>query len=159
VYAKTFSGPLFGQLQAVYPEAEAIDRTSTNAWEDANFVAAVRATGRKRLIIAGLWTEICVLFPALEALAEGYEVYVVTDASAGQSEETHQIAIQRMVQAGVVPITSLQLLFEFYRDWGRKDRYDDVVAISRQHGGAFGVGIEYAFAIWGAKEGAKASPA
>ena len=158
VSAKSFSGPLFRQVQEVFPDQEPIDRTNTNAWEDEAFVEAVRATGKKRLVMAGLWTEVCVLFPALEALREGFEVYFVTDASAGQTQETHNAAITRMVQAGAVPVTSYQFLFEMYRDWGRKDLYDDVIGLSLEHAGAFAVGIEYAFNMWGAQEGQATGP-
>lgn len=100
VAAKTFSGPLISQLQAVFPEQKPIDRTTMNSWEDKNFVEAVKKTHRKKLIIAALWTEVCLAFPAISAIQEGYEVYAVVDASGATSVEAHNAAVQRMIQGG-----------------------------------------------------------
>ncbi|MGW8396253.1 isochorismatase family protein, partial [Streptomyces lydicus] len=94
----SFSGPIMPQLPEVFPGQKIIDRTTMNAWEDSAFVEAVKATGRKKLVLAGLWTEVCIVLPALSALAQGYEVYVVTDASGGVSPQAHEHAIQRMIQ-------------------------------------------------------------
>ncbi|GAA4313148.1 hydrolase [Streptomyces venetus] len=149
VAAESFSGPLLPQLAEVFPEQKAVDRTSMNAWEDVNFVEAVKATGREKLVIAGLWTEVCVVLPALSALAQGYEVYVVTDASGGVSPQAHEHAIQRMVQAGAVPVTWVQVLLELQRDWARSDTYEAVTDVVTRHGGAYGLGIVYAHAVIG----------
>ena len=145
--AKTFAGPLFRQLHAVLPDVEPFDRSNVNAWEDGAFRAAVEATGRKRLIFAGLWTEICVLFPVLTALRDGYEVYFVVDASAGRAERDHEAGVQRMIQAGAVPLTAHQLLVEFHRDWARVERYEAVVGLIREHVPGFGTGNDYVDAM------------
>ena len=106
-----------------------IDRTSTNAWEDADFLAAVRATGRRKLIVCALWTEICMAFPALDAMREGYDVYPVVDAIGGTSEEAHRVGLERVVQAGAQPITWVALAVELQRDWAREETVDDVIQI------------------------------
>ena len=144
VAATTFAGPMYSKIQAVYPSAIPIDRTAINAWEDQNVQNTVEKTGRKNLIIAGLWTEVCVTFTALSAMEDGYDVYVVTDASASTTKQAHQVAIQRMVQTGVKPVTWEQVLFEFQRDWNNKDTYPQVMEILKEHGGAYGIGAEYA---------------
>ena len=113
-------GLLLQGLQDVFPEQKPINRTLINTWQDERVVDAVKATGRKKLIIAGLWTEICVAMPAIQAAGEGFEVYVVTDASGGVSKEAHDMAVQRMIQAGVVPVTWTAVLGEWQRDWARE---------------------------------------
>jgi nicotinamidase-related amidase len=133
----------------VFPEIKPIDRTTMNSWEDENFRKAVYQTGRKKLAIAALWTEVCLTFPALDALAEGFDVYAVADASGGTSLEAHNMAMQRMIQAGVKPVTWLQVMLEWQRDWARFETYDAVTGIAKQHGGAYGIGIHYAKAILG----------
>ncbi|WP_413812502.1 hydrolase [Streptomyces sp. OE57] len=150
VAAESFSGPIMPQLAAVFPKQKIIDRTTMNAWEDFAFVEAVKATGRKKLVIAGLWTEVCVVLPALSAIAQGYEVYVVTDASGGVSPQAHEHAIQRMVQAGAVPVTWVQVLLELQRDWARTETYAAVGDVVKEHGGTYGLGMVYAQAIIGA---------
>lgn len=150
VAAESFSGPLLPQLADVFPERKPVDRTSMNAWEDRDFVEAVKATGRRKLVIAGLWTEVCVVLPALSALAQGYEVYVVTDASGGVSPQAHEHAVQRMVQAGAVPVTWVQVLLELQRDWARTETYGAVTDVVKEYGGAYGLGIVYAQAVIGA---------
>lgn len=147
VEANTFSGPLISQVQKVYPDITPIDRTTLNAWEDKNFNKAVKDTKRKKLIIAGLWTEVCVTLPALSALEDGYEVYFVADASAGSSKQAHQMAIQRMVQAGAKPLTWMATLLEMQRDWANKETYQAVTTLVQAHGGAYGIGLEYANAM------------
>ncbi|MBO1331423.1 hydrolase [Streptomyces sp. VRA16 Mangrove soil] len=149
VAAESFSGPLMPQLADVFPEQKIIDRTTMNAWEDVEFVEAVKATGRRKLVIAGLWTEVCVVLPALSALAQGYEVYVVTDASGGVSPQAHEHAIQRMIQAGVVPVTWVQVLLELQRDWARQETYAAVGDVVKAHGGTYGLGLVYAQALIG----------
>jgi nicotinamidase-related amidase len=114
------NGPTIHQITEALPGVEAVDRTAINAWEDADFVAAVKATGRKKLIMAALWTEVCLAFPALDALSEGYDVYPVVDAVGGASREAHETAISRIVQAGARPITWVSLICELQRDWNRQ---------------------------------------
>src|SRR5687767_11156839 len=109
------------ELREALPGVPEIDRTTMNSWEDPEFHAAVTGTERKKLILAGLWTEVCVAFPALDAIADGYQVYVVADAIGGVSHVAHESAMQRMIQAGAVPITVLGLACELQRDWGRPD--------------------------------------
>jgi nicotinamidase-related amidase len=149
VAAQSFSGPLFPQIQAVFPDQKPIDRTTMNSWEDERVREAVEKTGRKKLVIAALWTEVCLVAPALSAIDDGYEVYMVTDASGGVSPEAHERAIQRMVQAGAIPMTWLQVLLEYQRDWARQGTYDAVMNLAKEHGGAYGVGIFYAKAMLG----------
>lgn len=144
VAAKSFSGPLIPELQAVFPAQTPIDRTSMNSWEDKNFVAAVEKTGRKKLVIAALWTEVCLAFPAISAIQAGYEVYAVVDASGATTAEAHNAAIQRMLQCGVIPVTWVQVLCELQRDWARQDTYDAVMQLAKEHAGAYGLGIFYA---------------
>jgi nicotinamidase-related amidase len=158
VAAESFSGPLFVSVQEVFPDTKPIDRTTMNSWEDKNFVEAVKQTGRKKLVMAALWTEVCLATAVLSALDEGYEVYIVTDASGGVTHEAHEMAVKRMVQAGAVPVTWLQVLLEWQRDWARQETYVAVTGIAKEHGGAYGLGIEYAKSMLGehAKEGAKA---
>lgn len=147
VETESFSGYIWPELLAVFPGVKPIERTSMNSWEDAKFVEAVKKTGRKKLVIAALWTEVCLLFPALQALAEGYEVYAVVDASGGTSQVAHDAAVQRMVQAGVIPVTWQQVMLEYQRDWARKDTYDAVINIVKEHSGAYGMGVEYAYTM------------
>jgi nicotinamidase-related amidase len=147
VETKSFSGNMWPQLLDIFPEKEPIERSSMNSWEDAKFVEAVAATGRKKLIMAALWTEVCLAFPALEALKAGYEVYAVEDASGGTSVTAHNAAMRRIEQAGVVPVTSLQVLLEYQRDWAHKETYDDVIATVKEHCGAYGQGVEYAYTM------------
>src|SRR6266511_2760437 len=138
VAATTFSGPLFPELQAVFPDMEPIDRTNTNAWEDEHFLAAVQRTGRQKLVMAALWTEVCLAYPALSAIDDGYEVYAVADASGGVTLEAHELAMHRMIQAGAIPMTWQQVMYEWQRDWARVKTADLVRDVARQHAGAFG---------------------
>ncbi|KOX02034.1 MULTISPECIES: hydrolase [unclassified Streptomyces] len=144
VAAESFSGPILPQLADVFPDQKIIDRSTMNAWEDAAFVEAVKATGRKKLVIAGLWTEVCVVLPVLSAIAQGYEVYVVTDASGGVTPQAHEHAVQRMIQGGAVPVTWVQVLLELQRDWARGETYVPVTEVVKEHGGAYGLGLVYA---------------
>ncbi|GAB7184662.1 YcaC related amidohydrolases [Kitasatospora sp. Ki12] len=149
VAAESFSGPLLPQLAAVFPKAEILDRTSMNAWEDEAVVEAVKATGRGKVVIAGLWTEVCLVLPVLSMIDQGYEVYVVTDASGGVSPQAHEHAVQRMTQAGAVPVTWVQVLLELQRDWARTETYGAVMEIVKEHAGAYGLGVVYAQAVIG----------
>jgi nicotinamidase-related amidase len=129
----TFSGPFMPEITSLFPEHTVIDRTSMNAWLDAKFREAVNSTGRKKIAVAGLWTEACVMFAGLELLKEGFELYVPADACADVSPEAHQRAMDRLVQAGAVPITSLQYVFELQQDWARSETYEGVMDILRTH--------------------------
>jgi len=144
IESQSFSGYMWPELLAIFPELKPIERTSMNSWEDVKFVEAVKNTGKRKLIIAALWTEVCLLFPALCAIAEDYEVYAVVDASGGTSLAAHETAMQRMIQAGVIPVTWQQVMLEYQRDWSRKETYDAVIGIVKQHSGAYGMGVEYA---------------
>ncbi|MDK9499246.1 hydrolase [Streptomyces katrae] len=150
VAAESFSGPLLPQLAAVFPEQKPVDRTSMNAWEDEALVEAVRATGRRKIVLSGLWTEVCLVLPALSALEQGYEVYVVTDASGGVTPAAHEHALQRMIAAGAVPVTWVQVLLELQRDWARQETYPAVMEIVKEHAGAYGLGVVYAQSVIGA---------
>ncbi len=147
VETKSFSGNLWPQIRAVFPEQAAIERSSMNAWDDKNFVAAIKATGRKKLVLAGLWTEVCVAFPSVQAIHDGYEVYVVEDCCGDVSQLAHDNAMKRVIQAGAKPVTSLQVMLELQRDWAEKDTYDTVMDIVKTHYGAYGVGVEYAYTM------------
>ena len=153
VAEKSFSGPLFGGIKAAHPNSPVIDRTTMNSWEDKNFRDAVKKTGRKKLMVVALWTEVCLVMPVLAAIEEGYEVYIVVDASGGVTKEAHDAAVQRMVQAGARPVTWMQVLLEYQRDWARQSTYDAVIKIALEHGGAYGTGLEYAKAMLGADAG------
>jgi nicotinamidase-related amidase len=136
-------GYLLKPLQDVFPDQKPIDRTFINAWEDPRVVAWVEQTGRKKLVMAALWTEICLAMPAIQALGEGYEVYIVTDASGGVSVEAHEMAIQRMVQAGAVPITWMVLGAELQRDWARTATADAVAQLLVEHAGVVGTSFTW----------------
>ena len=143
IAAKTFSGPILSGLQEIFPDQNPIDRTSMNAWEDERVVAAVQKTGRQKLVMAALWTEVCLAFPALSAQDGGFQVYAVADASGGTSVQVHEMAMQRLIQAGVVPATWLQVLLELQRDWSRQETYDAVLKVIEEHAGAYGQGVAY----------------
>jgi nicotinamidase-related amidase len=132
-------GLLFPQITEVFPGQEVIDRTFINTWEDPKVVDVVKATGRKQLIIAGLWTEVCVAMPAIQALGEGWDVTVVTDASGGVSVEAHQVAIQRMIAAGANMMTWMAVAAEWQRDWARLDSAVAITEVFKQHGGGSGI--------------------
>jgi nicotinamidase-related amidase len=152
VETKSFSGNLWPQIKAVFPERPPIERTSMNSWDDANFVAAVEKTGRKKIVFAGLWTETCVALPTIQAIHDGYEVYVVEDCCGDVSPMAHANAMKRCVQAGAKPVTALSVMLEWQRDWAAKDTYDAVMDILKMHAGAYGLGVEYAYTmVHGAK--------
>ncbi|TBO44446.1 hydrolase [Pedobacter kyonggii] len=136
-------GFIFQQLQDVFPEQKPINRTFINAWEDKKVTDWVKKTGKKKIVIAGLWTEICVAMPALQALGEGYEVYVVADASGGNSPESHEMAMLRMIQAGVVPITAGVFQAELQRDWARTETANKLGPILIEHGGSTGTSFAW----------------
>mgnify|MGYP000901105964 FL=1 len=153
VAEKSFSGPIFDEIAEAFPGAEVTDRTSMNTWEDANVIRRVNAIGKTRLVFAGLWTSVCIVGPTLSAIDQGFEVYVIADACGDVSAEAHGRAMERMIQAGVRPMTALQYLLELQRDWARVDTYDLTTGIARKYGGAYGLGIIYAKTMFGASEG------
>jgi nicotinamidase-related amidase len=153
VAARTFSGPMFDEIHAAFPRSEVIDRTTMNALEDKRITDQVNGFGKSKLVLAGLWTSVCIVDPALSALEQGFDVYVITDACGDVSSEAHDRAVQRMIQAGAQPMTSLQYLLELQRDWARGDTYELTTGIAKKHAGGYGLGITYANAMFGAKEG------
>jgi nicotinamidase-related amidase len=144
VAEKSFSGPVFPEILEFYPnKSQYIDRTTMNLWEDVNAHKVITGKGKKKLVLAGLWTSVCIVGPALSAISEGYEVYVITDACGDVSQEAHNQAITRMVQAGAKPMTSLQYLLELQRDWARQETYKAVNDLAQRFGGGYGIGIQY----------------
>ena len=144
VESKGFSGNITSQLLDLFPDHTPIERSSMNSWDSKEFVAAVKKIGRKNFLIAALWSEACLAFPASQMLEDGYGVYAVEDASGGTSKTAHDAATRRIEQAGAVSLTALQVLLEFQRDWARKEHYDEVMAVVKEHCGAYGQGVEYA---------------
>ena len=143
-----FSGNTFPELLAVFPDHKILERTSMNSWDDQNVRDALAANGRKKIVVAGLWTEVCNTTFALCAMLEGdYEIYMVADASGGTSADAHKYAMDRMIQAGVVPVTWQQVMLEWQRDWARKETYSAVMDIVREHSGAYGMGVDYAYTM------------
>src|ERR1700745_4046010 len=145
-------GAIFKQLQAVFPDQKPINRTFINSWEDRRVVEAVKKTGRKKLVIAALWTEMCLAMPAIHAMGEGYDVYVVTDASGGVSAEAHDMAIRRLVAAGAQPITWLGLAGELQRDWARTEHLGEVAQVLIDHAGASGSVLMWEMQLLGAPQ-------
>jgi nicotinamidase-related amidase len=154
VAEKSFSGPMFAEITEAFSGQKLLDRTSMNTWEDAPVIEEVNKIGKGRLVFCGLWTSVCIVGPTLSALAQGYEVYVIADACGDVSTEAHDRAMDRMVQAGVRPMTSLQYMLELQRDWARTETYDMTTGIAKKFGGAYGLGIIYAKTMFGASEGA-----
>jgi nicotinamidase-related amidase len=144
VETESFSGYIWPELMDVLQQ-DPIERTSMNSWDEPGFVEAIRKTGRKKLVMAALWTEACLIFPALSALSEGYAVTINTDASGGTSTEAHDAAVRRMEQNGAESITTIQLLLEMQRDWANKETYDGTISIVQEHFGAYGMGVDYAY--------------
>src|SRR6201990_3288019 len=147
VETKQFSGNIWPQLKAEFPEQTPIERSSMNSWDDPNFVAAIKKTGRKKIVLAGLWTEVCVAFPSVQAIQDGYEVYVVEDCCGDVSQLAHENAMKRVIQAGAKPVTALSTMLEWQRDWAHRETYDAVMDIVRTHLGAYGIGVEYAYTM------------
>jgi nicotinamidase-related amidase len=145
-------GLIFKQIQAVFPDQKPINRTFINSWEDRRVVEAVKKTGRKKLVIAALWTEMCLAMPAIHAMGDGYDVYVVTDASGGVTPEAHDMAIRRLVAAGAQPITWLGLAGELQRDWARTEHLGEVAQILIDHGGASGSVFQWEMQLLGATQ-------
>ena len=148
VETQGFSGYTYPELLDVFPDAKLLERTSMNSWDDQKVRDALTANHRKKVVVSGNWTEVCNTTFALSAMLEcGYEIYMVSDASGGTTKEAHEMAMLRMVQAGVVPVTWQQVLLEWQRDWARKDTYNDVMAVVQEHSGAYGMGVDYAYTM------------
>ncbi|NMM04615.1 hydrolase [Paraburkholderia sp. RP-4-7] len=148
VESESFSGYTYPELLDVFPEHKVLERSSMNSWDDQKVRDSLAANGRKKVVVAGLWTEVCNNTFALCAMAEGdYEIYMVADASGGTSKDAHDYAMQRMIQAGVVPMTWQQVLLEWQRDWAHKETYNEVMAIAKEHSGAYGMGVDYAYTM------------
>jgi len=164
-YAKAFAVPtllttvveerggyLIKPLQDVFPDQKPLDRTTINTWEDERVVAWVKKTGRRKIVMAALWTEICLAFPVIHALGDGYEVYFITDASGGISAEAHEMGIQRMIQAGAVPLTTTVFGAELQRDWAREATVPGVAEIMLSHGGAVGTNLAWELQLLAGRE-------
>ncbi|EKK5429536.1 hydrolase [Enterobacter hormaechei] len=148
VETESFSGNTYPELLDVFPGQDILERTSMNSWDDQKVRYALKANGKKKVVVAGLWTEVCNNSFALCAMLEGdYEIYMVADASGGTSKEAHDFAMQRMIQAGVIPVTWQQVMLEWQRDWARKETYTAVMDIVREHSGAYGMGVDYAYTM------------
>jgi nicotinamidase-related amidase len=146
VETESFSGYIWPELIDVVRQ-KPIERTSMNSWDSEGVVAAIKATGRKKIVMAALWTEACLLFPTLCAIEEGFEVYIVTDASGGMSREAHENAVRRMEQAGAHSLSTVNAVLELQRDWANRGTYDGVMGITREHFGAYGMGVDYAYTM------------
>ena len=153
VAEKSFSGPMFTEATDPFPGQKLLDRTSMNTWEDAAVIARLNTLEKTRLVFAGLWTSVCIVGPTLSALDQGFECYVIADACGDVSTEAHERAMERMIQAGVRPMTSVQYMLELQRDWARTDTYDMTTGYARKYGGAYGLGITYAKTMFNAHEG------
>lgn len=148
VETESFSGNTYPELLDVFPGQDILERTSMNSWDDQKVRDALKANGKKKVVVAGLWTEVCNNSFALCAMLEGdYEIYMVADACGGTSKEAHDYAMQRMIQAGVIPVTWQQVMLEWQRDWARKETYTAVMDIVREHSGAYGMGVDYAYTM------------
>jgi nicotinamidase-related amidase len=147
VETESFSGYIWPQLLDVFPGQPVVERTSMNSWDDAGFRNAVEATGRKNIVITGLWTEVCVTWPTIEMTAAGYNVYVVEDCCGATSVAAQEAALSRMVQAGATRVTTIPALLEWQRDWKHRDHYDSLMSLLKQHAGAYGAGVEYAYTM------------
>jgi nicotinamidase-related amidase len=148
VETQAFSGPTYPELLDAVPGAPILERSSMNSWDDQKVRDALAKNGKKKVIVSGLWTEVCNNSFALCAMLEGgYEIYMVADASGGTSKDAHDYAMQRMIQAGVVPVTWQQVMLEWQRDWAHRDTYEAVMAIVREHSGAYGMGVDYAYTM------------
>ncbi|KTC78152.1 hydrolase [Legionella brunensis] len=147
VETESFSGFIWPELLDVFPKNDVIERSSMNSWDSQLVRQHVDNTGRKKLILAGLWTEVCINMCAFSAMQDGYEIYVVEDACGGTSEIAQQSSMNRMQQAGVVSVTWQQVLLEWQRDWARKDTYDSVMNIVKEFSGVYGMGVDYAYTM------------
>lgn len=142
-----FSGNTWPQILAALGNPKPIERTTMNSWDDANFVSAIQKTGKKKIVLSGLWTETCVALPTIQAIHDGYEVYVVEDCCGDVSMLAHDNSMKRVIQAGAKPVTALSVMLEWQRDWAHKDTYNAVMDLVRNHCGAYGAGVEYAYTM------------
>lgn len=148
VETESFSGHTYPELLGVFPDAPLLERTSMNSWDDQKVRDVLAKNGRNKIVVSGLWTEVCNCTFALSAMHDaGYEIYMVADASGGTSVDAHNYAMDRMVQAGVVPMTWQQVLLEWQRDWAHRDTYDAVIGLVSEHSGAYGMGVDYAYTM------------
>ncbi len=148
VETDSFSGHTYPELLEVFPEHPLLERTSMNSWDDMKVRNSLAENGRRKVIVSGLWTEVCNTTFALSAMHDAnYEIYMVADASGGTTQEAHDFAMQRMVQAGVVPVTWQQVLLEWQRDWAHRDTYDAVMDLVKEYSGAYGMGVDYAYTM------------
>lgn len=147
VETESFSGYIWPQLLDIFPGQPVVERSSMNSWDDAGFRKAIEATGRKNILMTGLWTEVCITWPTIEMLGAGYNLYVVEDCCGATSPGAQEAALSRMVQAGAVRLTAIAALLEFQRDWNNKEHYNALMGILKQQGGAYGVGVEYAYTM------------
>jgi nicotinamidase-related amidase len=147
VETKGFSGYIWPQIQAVFPNQTPIERSTMNSWDDRNFVSAVEKSGKKKIVLCGLWTETCVALPTIQMLHDGYEVFVVEDCCGDVSVLSHENAMKRVIQAGAKPVTALSVMLEWQRDWAARDTYNAVMDIVKNHCGAYGSGVEYAYTM------------
>lgn len=147
VETESFSGYVWPQLLDVFPGQAVIERSSMNSWDDESFRNAIKATGKKNILMTGLWTEVCVTWPTIEMLGEGYNIYVVEDCCGATSPAAHEAALSRMVQAGAVRLTTIPALLEWQRDWKNREHYNQLMGILKQQAGAYGIGVEYAYTM------------
>ena len=147
VETKGFSGNTWPHLLAALGNPTPIERTTMNSWDDANFVAAIKKTGRKKIVLSGLWTETCVALPTIQAIHDGFEVYVVEDCCGDVSLLAHENSMKRVIQAGAKPVTAVSTMLEWRRDWAHKDTYNAVMDVAKNHCGVYGVGVEYAYTM------------
>jgi len=152
VAVDSFSGPMFSEITDAFPNQPLLDRTSMNTWEDAAVIDEVNRIGKERIIFAGLWSSVCIVGPVASAIDQGFDVYFISDACGDISQEAHERAVERMIQLGAKPMTSLQYLLELQRDWARAETYDMTTGIAKKWGGAYGLGITYAKTMFGASE-------
>src|SRR5436190_2946256 len=147
VETEGFSGYIVPQLLDVFPVQPIVERSSMNSWDDAGFRQAIEATGRKNILMTGLWTEVCITWPTIEMLGEGYNIYVVEDCCGATSPVAQEAALSRMVQAGAIRLTTIAAVLEWQRDWALKEHYNSLMTLIKQQGGAYGVGVEYAYTM------------
>jgi nicotinamidase-related amidase len=147
VETESFSGYVWPQLLDIFSGQSVIERSSMNSWDSQEFRKAIEATGRKNIIMTGLWTEVCVTWPTIEMLGAGYNIYVVEDCCGATSPAAHEAALSRMVQAGAVRLTTIAALLEWQRDWAKREHYDNLMGLLKKQAGAYGVGVEYAYTM------------
>ncbi|MGC3958490.1 MAG: hydrolase [Verrucomicrobiota bacterium] len=147
VETESFSGYVWPQLLDVFPGQTVVERTSMNSWDDVGFRKAIEATGKKNIIMTGLWTEVCVTWPTIEMIAAGYNIYVVEDCCGATSQMAQEAALSRMVQAGAIRLTTIAALLEWQRDWAKREHYNNLMTLIKAQGGAYGAGVEYAYTM------------